>query len=143
MQNEIFNNKRIPIHGSMTRPADPEDAAAELRAGRVPWPGGNLNVTIETSEFTSVCPTTGQPDFNQVEIEYRPDRFYLESKTVKFYLWSFREHGAHCETLARIIGDHVFEAVEPISVTVVITQNPRGGLGITSSYKRSKENVKG
>lgn len=147
MQTETFEQKsqtetkssHIPIHGSMTRPASPEVGFDEMRDGRVAWTGGDLEVKIETAEFTSVCPTTGQPDFNRIEITYRPDKYYLESKTVKFYLWAFRDHGAHCETLAKIICNHVFDAIQAFSAEVRVIQSPRGGLGITSEFKRTRE----
>lgn len=123
----------------MTRPGHPEQGVAEMQSGRVPWTGGDLEVNITTQEFTSICPTTGQPDFNTIEISYKPGKFYLESKTVKFYLWSFREFGAHCETLARRIAEDVCAAIEPESVSVTVRQSPRGGLGIVSQF--TKEGV--
>ena len=132
MPKQISEKERIPIHGSMTRPASPNEGLKEMERGRIEWTGGNLTVTVSTNEFTSVCPTTGQPDFNEIIIEYKPDRFYLESKTIKFYLWSFREHGAHCETLAQRICDDVVRAIIPISVVVTVNQSPRGGLRIVS-----------
>lgn len=133
-----MKNERIPIHGSFTRPANPDDAKIEMFDGRQKWTGGNLNVKIFTEEFTSVCPTTGQPDFNTIEINYHPNEFYLESKTVKFYLWAFRDYGAHCETLAKKIAEDVFDAISPKFVEVKVNQFPRGGLKIVSSYTKTK-----
>jgi len=135
---------RIPIHGSMTRPGGPEEGMKEMMAGRVPWKAdfGSLVVRVLTDEFTSVCPTTGQPDFNTIEIEYEPNDFYLESKTIKFYLWSFRDYGAHCETLAKKIALDVFEAINPKFVQVIVNQSPRGGLKIISKYlKKGSEEL--
>ncbi len=126
------NPTRIPIHGSMTRPANPQEGFAEMKNGRLPWGKCGLTVTVSTDEFTSSCPTTGQPDFNQITIEYTPDEFYLESKTIKFYLWSFREHGAHCETLADTICQDILNAINPKFVRVTVNQSPRGGLRIVS-----------
>jgi len=131
-------SKRIPIHGNMTRPADPSDAIQEVEKGKVKWSGGNLKVSVSTEEFTSVCPTTGQPDFNTITIIYKPDKFYVESKTMKFYLWSYREHGAHCETLAKEIAEDIFSAIEPFSIEAIVNQFPRGGLKIISNYKKEK-----
>ena len=136
MQNITFNESpeanRIPIHGSMTRPADPAEGLAEMIAGRIEWKGGKLSVRVETNEFTSVCPSTGQPDFNNIEIRYVPNEYYLESKTLKFYFWSFRDFGAHCETLADLICKDVVEAIDPFSCSVIVYQNPRGGVKIVS-----------
>lgn len=139
MQNITFNEKpRIPIHGSMTRPASPQEGLAEMTLGRINWNGGDLTVTVSTDEFTSQCPTTGQPDFNQITIEYKPDKFYLESKTIKFYLWSFRSYGAHCESLAQKICDDIVSAINPKSVLVTVNQSPRGGIRIVSKAQWSK-----
>jgi 7-cyano-7-deazaguanine reductase len=118
----------------MTRPGHPDEGVKEMEAGKVPWAGGDLVVNIATQEFTSVCPTTGQPDFNRIDIAYRPDAYYLESKTVKFYLWAFRDFGAHCETLAKRIAEDVAKAISPSWVQVTVTQSPRGGLGIVSTF---------
>jgi 7-cyano-7-deazaguanine reductase len=125
----------IPIHGSMKRPSNPETAIKEVKKGRQKWMGGNLEVKISTKEFTSVCPTTGQPDFNYIDIIYKPNKFYIESKTIKFYLWSFRDHGAHCETLSKFIAEQLQEAIEPNYIEVIVTQFPRGGIEIISNYK--------
>ena len=128
-------NKRIPIHGSMTRPANPDDAITEVHEGKVLWSGGNLIVSFSTDEFTSVCPTTGQPDFNTIEVKYKPKKFYAESKTLKYYLWSFREHGAHCEPLSKKIAEDIKSAIDAEWVEAVVNQNPRGGIRIISRYK--------
>tara|TARA_R110002167_G_scaffold2540_3_gene12833 strand:- start:4300 stop:4698 length:399 start_codon:yes stop_codon:yes gene_type:complete len=126
----------IPIHGSMKRPANPNVAVSEVKDGRQKWTGGDLEVQISTEEFTSVCPTTGQPDFNHITIKYKPNKYYIESKTIKFYLWSFRDYGAHCETLAKLIADHLYSAIDPKSIEVIVNQFPRGGVKIISTYKK-------
>ena len=129
-------SKNIPIHGSMTRPGDPKTALKEVKQGRQNWTGGQLAVSISTEEFTSVCPTTGQPDFNTIQITYQPKKYYLESKTIKYYLWAYREHGAHCETLAKSIAEDLHSAIDPEYVEVIVNQFPRGGLKIVSRYRK-------
>jgi 7-cyano-7-deazaguanine reductase len=131
MENENY----IPIHGSMKRPAGPDIGVREVEKGRQNWTGGNLKIHISTLEFTSVCPTTGQPDFNNITIIYKPDKFYIESKTIKFYLWSFRDYGAHCETLSKLIAEHLNKAIKPKKIKVIVNQFPRGGVKIISKYK--------
>ena len=93
-------------------------------------------VQLEASEFTAVCPRTGQPDFGTVSIGYRPHDRCLESKAVKFYLWAFRDHGAFCEDLAARIADDVAYAIEPAAVTVEVRQNTRGGIAIVARAER-------
>ncbi|MGE5398374.1 MAG: preQ(1) synthase [Chitinophagales bacterium] len=98
-------------------------------------PAGVEQVVLESEEVTSLCPVTGQPDWERVRIEYAPDRFCIESKSLKLYLWSFREEGTFCETLAYTIANDVFEACKPRWCQVTITQRPRGGIGITATAR--------
>ena len=81
-----------------------------------------------SDELTSVCPITGQPDFSSVEIEYQPNLRCIESKSLKLYLWSFRDRAAFCEQLAADIAAEVQRAAEPVRVRVTITQHTRGGI---------------
>ena len=120
----------------MSRPENPEEGLQELINGRLTWKGGELKITLATDEFTSLCPTTGQPDFSSIEIIYEPNEFYLESKTVKFYLWSFRDQGAHCESLADKVCNDVVAAIAPRSCIVRVSQEPRGGIAIVSEARR-------
>lgn len=122
----------IPIYGSMSRPENPQEGLAALIEGRIPWDGDKLTVAVSTDEFTSICPTTGQPDFSTIQISYKPRNFYLESKTIKFYFWSFREFGCHCEKLAVKMRDDVLEAIDPLECHVIVTQMPRGGIKIVA-----------
>ncbi len=126
----------IPIYGSMSRPENPAEGLQELIRGRLEWRGDALKITLSTDEFTSLCPTTGQPDFSTVEIIYEPEKYYLESKTVKFYFWSFRNEGAHCESLAAKICNDVVTAISPKSCLVRVSQLPRGGIAIVSEARK-------
>mgnify|MGYP001339510487 CR=1 FL=1 len=123
----------IPIYGSMKRPENPQEGLEVLAAELIPWKGGDIEIIFESNEFTSVCPKTGQPDFNRIKIEYVPDKFYIESKVMKFYLWSFREFGIHCEYLANDVAEGLFEAVKPKKIKVTVFQNVSGGISLTAS----------
>lgn len=93
-----------------------------------PRPGRQYRVSIECAEFTCLCPRTGQPDFATLRIEYVPDRWCLELKSLKLYFWSFRQEGAfHEEVVNRILEDLV-QACQPKRMTVVGDFNVRGGL---------------
>ena len=93
-----------------------------------PAPDHVKRVRFTTDEVTSVCPITGQPDFNSVEIDYEPAQRCIESKSLKLYLWSFRERGVFAEALAAEIAAEVMRAAAPMRVTVVVTQHARGGI---------------
>lgn len=106
-----------------------------LRAEAFPAPDVD-RVTLHGTEFTSICPRTGQPDFGTVTVEYAPDRHCIESKAFKYYLWSFRDEGAFCESLAARIADDVVYAIAPRSVTVRVEQHVRGGIAIVAEARR-------
>jgi 7-cyano-7-deazaguanine reductase len=125
----------LPPSGPLPRPKNPTEAREVLKAEAFPAPDVQ-RVVLEAIEFTSVCPKTGQPDFGSVEIEYEPARRCLESKAVKYYLWSYRDEGAFCETLAARIADDVVYAIAPKCVTVRVHQNVRGGIAIVAEATR-------
>ena len=98
-----------------------------------PAPAGVQTVTLESDEVTSLCPVTGQPDWETVVIEYAPDQACIESKSLKLYLWSFRQEGVFCEALASRIVDDVAAACRPRWCRVTVIQKPRGGIRITAT----------
>jgi 7-cyano-7-deazaguanine reductase len=96
-------------------------------------PEGVRTVTLESDEVTSLCPVTGQPDWDTVIIEYAPDRLCIESKSLKLYLWSYRQEGVFCEALAGRIAEDVNAACKPRWCRVTVIQKPRGGIRITAT----------
>jgi 7-cyano-7-deazaguanine reductase len=93
-----------------------------------PAPANCVRVRFSSDELNSVCPVTGQPDVSSVVIEYEPDARCIESKSLKLYLWSFRDRPAFAEALAGEIAAEVKRAAEPRSVKVVLSQHARGGI---------------
>jgi len=91
-------------------------------------PPGCTRVRFTSDELTSLCPLTGQPDFNTIEIDYEPSGTCIESKSLKLYLWSFRDKKAFVEQLAAEIANEVHTAAQPTRVRVTITQHVRGGI---------------
>ena len=128
---------RLPAAGPLPRPRDPEEGRETLRAEAIPA-ADVQRVRLRALEFTSLCPKTGQPDFGRVTIDYVPRDRCLESKALKFYLWSFRNEGEFCETLAARIADDVVFAVSPRWVRVEVEQNVRGGIEIVATAERGE-----
>jgi len=126
---------QLPARGPLPRPRDPDEAREVLRAEAFPAPAVQ-EVTLAAQEFTSICPKTGQPDFGTVTITYVPGGRCLESKAVKYYLWSFRDVGSFCESLAARIADDVVYAVAPRWVAVDVHQNVRGGIALVARAER-------
>jgi 7-cyano-7-deazaguanine reductase len=125
----------LPASGPLPRPKDPEEGREALRREAIPA-SDTQRVMLRANEFTSVCPRTGQPDFGQVTIEYCPRELLIESKALKYYLWSYRDEGAFCEDLAARIADDVVFAIEPVWVRVDIHQSVRGGIEILARAER-------
>ena len=105
----------------------------------VPWnyPGTDATVEFSTDELTAVCPLTGQPDFYELKMSYRPGTRLLESKAMKLYLWSFRDRGIFAEDLAATLLKDLVAACEPVGMTVDLTQQVRGGLKIRTVARHS------
>ena len=102
-------------------------------------PGRPYTVTLESNEFTCLCPATGQPDFATITIRYVPDQRILESKSLKLYLWSFRDEGHFHEHVTNVILDDLVAALDPIRCEVIGAFNVRGGISITveARYERN------
>ena len=93
-------------------------------------PGNDYMVTFNCPEFTSLCPKTGQPDFASITINYIPDGFLVESKSLKLYLFSFRNHGDFHEDCVNIIMKDLVRLLEPKYLEVEGIFTPRGGISI-------------
>jgi 7-cyano-7-deazaguanine reductase len=98
----------------------------------VAWSHADADATVEftTNELTATCPITGQPDFYELKLSYRPKESLIESKSLKLYLWGFRDKGIFAEDLAATLLKDLVAACDPVQITVDLTQQVRGGLQI-------------
>jgi 7-cyano-7-deazaguanine reductase len=87
-------------------------------------------VTLKTEEFTCVCPATGQPDYARLTIQYIPDKRIVESKSLKLYLWSYRDEGVFHEHVTNVILDDLVFALKPRWCKVTADFAVRGGISI-------------
>jgi len=92
--------------------------------------GRNYLVELFTDEFTCLCPATSQPDFANIKISYVPAAKIVESKSLKLYLWSFRDEGCFHEHAVNKILDDIVKAIDPLWCEVFGAFNVRGGIGI-------------
>jgi 7-cyano-7-deazaguanine reductase len=95
-----------------------------------PAPDNVTIVRFSTEELQSMCPVTSQPDISSVVIEYAPDQWCIESKSLKLYLWGFRDRAVFAEALTAEIAGEVMTTAQPREVTVTLTQRPRGGIEV-------------
>jgi 7-cyano-7-deazaguanine reductase len=114
--------------GGAAYPASPDQARLETFENK--YPHRDYTVEFDCPEFTSVCPVTGQPDFAHITITYIPDSRCLESKSLKYYLASFRNVGMFHEEITNRILDDVISSCRPRRATVRGRMNRRGGIAI-------------
>jgi len=96
-----------------------------------PNPGRSYVIEMECPEFTCLCPMTGQPDFAEIRIRYVPDRLCVELKSLKLYLWSYRDEGAFHEAVTNRILDDVMREIRPRWIEIEGRFNVRGGITTT------------
>ena len=103
-----------------------------------PKPAREYHITFECPEFTCLCPVTGQPDFATISIDYVPDELCVELKSLKLYLWSYRDEGAFHEAVTNQICDDLVAATNPRSITVTGKFWVRGGITTTVTVNHIK-----
>lgn len=107
------------------------EPSKELETFENPQPGRNYTIRIEIPEFTCLCPKTGQPDFATLLLEYVPERLCVELKSLKLYVWSFRDEGAFHEAVTNRILDDLAAATRPRFMRLTARFNVRGGIYTT------------
>ncbi|MBA4210080.1 MAG: NADPH-dependent 7-cyano-7-deazaguanine reductase QueF [Parvibaculum sp.] len=116
--------------------ASPEQAVLERVPN--PHPGENYLARFTVPEFTSICPVTGQPDFAHLVIDYVPGKWLVESKSLKLYLQSFRNHGAFHEDCTVAIGKRLAEILVPKWIRIGGYWYPRGGIPIDVFWQKGR-----
>ena len=101
-----------------------------------PAPEHVTTVRFSTDEVASMCPVTRQPDLSHVVIEYEPGEWCVESKSLKLYLWGFRDRAVFAEALAAEIAGEVMATATPAWVRATLTQRPRGGIEVSVVAER-------
>ena len=100
-----------------------------------PAPADVSTVRFTSDELASICPVTSQPDLSHLVIEYEPLEWCIESKSLKLYLWGFRDRAVFAEALAAEIAREIKNTANPRTVTVTLTQRPRGGIEVQAVSK--------
>ena len=133
MTDETIYSELRQLGGDTVLPDTPE--SAELERVRNPDPDSPYLVRFTAPEFTSLCPITGQPDFAHIMIDYVPGDWLVESKSLKLYLGSFRNHGAFHEACSVQIGKRLVAFLEPRWLRLGAYWYPRGGIPIDVFYQ--------
>jgi len=121
------------LGGNTTQPTSPETAI--LESVENPKKGMDFMVRFVAPEFTSLCPLTGQPDFAHIVIDYVPDQRLVESKSLKLFLTSFRNHGAFHEDCTVSIAKRLIDEIHPKWLRIGGYWYPRGGIPIDVFYQ--------
>jgi 7-cyano-7-deazaguanine reductase len=109
----------------------PSTPSSKLETFANPAADRDYTIRMTIPEFTCLCPMTGQPDFATLELEYVPDRTCVELKSLKLYVWSFRDRGAFHEAVTNEILDHIATAIAPRFMRLTARFNVRGGIHTT------------
>lgn len=109
----------------------PTQPSRSLETFQNPRPGRDYEIRFDCPEFTCLCPLTGQPDFATLRITYAPDERCIELKSLKLYLWSYRDEGAFHERVTNQIADDIVAAVAPRRLRVEGDFSVRGGIRTT------------
>lgn len=125
MKTQESDLKDLTLLGHKAEPSKKLEAFPNHDTGRF------YLVTLETDEFTCLCPMTGQPDFASIKVQYIPDGKVVESKSFKLYLWSYRNEGVFHEHVINTILDDLVAVLDPHWCKVSGVFNVRGGIGIT------------
>lgn len=120
--------------------SSPVRAEPALETFANPYPDRDYTVRMRCPEFTCLCPMTGQPDFATVHLEYVPDRLCVELKSLKLYLWSFRDQGAFHEAVTGRMLDDLAAATSPRFMRVSAEFLVRGGIYTTVVAEHRQEN---
>lgn len=124
------NENSLSLLGSGTTKYPTDYAPEMLETFENKHPEADYTVTFLCPEFTSLCPITQQPDFGRITINYIPDMRMVESKSLKLYLFSFRNHGAFHEDCVNIIMKDLVKLMQPRYIEVIGNFMPRGGISI-------------
>jgi len=109
----------------------PSQPSKILETFENPQPGRDYTIRIRVPEFSCLCPKTGQPDFAEMTIEYVADRLCVELKSLKMYVWSFRDEGAFHEAVTNRILEDLVAAIAPRFMRLTADFNVRGGIYTT------------
>jgi len=117
----------------------PATPTTELETFQNPQVGRDYTIRMQIPEFTCLCPRTGQPDFATLELEYVPDRLCVELKSLKLYIWSFRNRGTFHEAVTNEIADHLDAALHARFLRLTAHFNVRGGIYTTVVAERRQQ----
>lgn len=118
----------------------PTQPSRELEVIPNPDPGRSYEIRLECPEFTCLCPRTGQPDFATITITYVPQELIVELKSLKLYLWSFRDEGHYHEAVTNRILDDLVTHLAPRQMKIVAEFNVRGGIRAVISVEHDAAN---
>lgn len=138
----ISDTKGLTLLGAGSLPQVETPSTALLETFVSPAPKRHYEICFSSSEFTSICPITGQPDYATMIIRYVPKDRCIESKALKLYLHSFRNQGVFAESIVNRILDDLVEVLEPRKISVIGDFTPRGGIGLRVEASYSKEESK-
>lgn len=140
MDNSRFSRLTLLRASKTSFKGSPDDSSIEVFENL--FPDRNYEISFDCPEFTSLCPVTGQPDFGEICVTYIPDKYCVESKSLKLFLFSFRNFNTFHEEAVNIIADRINEACSPRWLRVTGEFFPRGGISLNVKVEKTKKGFK-
>ena len=134
----MSDTKNLTLLGANTTDYSADYNPAILETFDNRFPQNKYEVKLNCPEFTHICPKTGQPDFATIIIKYCPDKLLVESKSLKLYLFGFRQHGSFHEDCVNTIAKDLFDLMNPHWLEVHGDFMPRGGISIIPTARLEK-----
>lgn len=136
--NDFSNSSNLKSLGESKTVYKTEYCPEVLEVFENKFPENTYVVEIEVPEFTHICPKTSQPDFANILIKYSPDKYLVESKSLKLYMFGFRQHGSFHEDCVNRIAKDLFNIMQPLWIEVRGDFLPRGGISINPTVRINK-----
>jgi len=134
----MSDTENLTLLGSNNTVYETHYNPAILETFKNQFPNNHYTVELEIPEFTHICPKTGQPDFATILINYQPDELLVESKSLKLYMFGFRNHGSFHEDCINTIASDLFNLMQPKWIEVRGDFYPRGGISINPTTRLEK-----
>lgn len=139
MKKPVSDTKTLTLLGANTTDYSSDYNPKILERFENKFPGQRYEVELECPEFTHICPKTGQPDFANITIRYIPNKYLVESKSLKLYLFGFRQHGSFHEDCINTIAQDLNNLMKPRWLEVRGDFFPRGGISINPTTTIGKK----
>lgn len=129
----------MPKAEGLTLPFETPEKVRKDFLETFPYQGEKQYITYETEEFSAVCPFSGLPDYGKIIIEYIPEIKIVELKSLKYYIFSYRNIGIYQEDMTNLVFQHLYSVIDPKYIKITTIYNTRGGINTTCVIEKGNK----